>query len=296
MNTRTCLGRPSWKLLLPVVGVLCLVGVAVAATVVSTVTREADGPTTYTYTVVPGAGEQIRDFHLQPANDKGEIVGTPEDPDRQGEPPAPNGPWNGSRSHGDMHWNSGGAGGPTIPAAGMTFKITVPKGRKFKNGIGQWIVTNDGDNNPGDGVVDSGPEGGEPTINVPLAYIAPTGSSAPIGTTTTLGVESSERSKPYVLYVVNTTTGAPDPCEGETAFADWAALHPVPAEWNLTFQGLTGQTDGDGVSNAFRVVVPANPALVGEKFYVVGFIDAEDAGGPERITWWPAAEVTITAP
>lgn len=292
MNTRT----DPWRFVLPLVAVLCFVGAAIALTPGVTITANADGSTTYSYSVVPDPGQTIRDFHLQPANDKGKIVGNLNDPDDPDGPGPQNGPWQGSKAHDDANWNAGGPAGPPIPPTGMIFTITVPKGKKFKNGIGQWVATDDGDNNAGDGVVVSGPTGGQPTINVPMAYIAPTGTTASTGTTTTLGADSSERGKQYVLYVVNTTAGAPNPWDGETAFANWAALHPVPAEWNLTFQGLTGQTDGDGVSNAFRVVVPANPALVGEKFYVVGFVDPEEVGEAEKITWWPAAEVTITAP
>ena len=73
-------------------------------------------------------------------------------------------------------------------------------------------------------------------------------------------------------------------------------MHPVPPEWGLVFEGLTGETDEDGVSDAFRVTVPPNPELVGEKFYVVAFVDNEEPDGPPRITWWPATEVTITEP
>jgi len=54
---------------------------------------------------------------------------------------------------------------------------------------------------------------------VPLACIAPTGSIAATGAATTLGVESSERGSRYVLYVVSTAAGAPNPWDGETSFA-----------------------------------------------------------------------------
>lgn len=267
-----------------------IVRAAFATDVAPPTITEQGGYTTFTYTVTPGTGEAIKDFHLERAADPPAIEGTPLDPDGQG-------PWTASKnSSGCAHWKTSGA----AMAGPMSFSIKV-KTSKHSKRPGKWYATSDG-KEPGTGnVVDAGPvtppDGTDAPIDVPvpLALVAG-GNTIPTGNATGLPIDSSEAGMPYVLYAVETVTGAPNPWDDPAGFADWATAHPIPVEWNLTFVGMSGTTDEDGDTNAPRIMVPNDPTLVGRKFFLVAIVDSEEPNeGPAKITDWPAKEMTIVA-
>lgn len=269
-----------------------LVGIAMASTVTDNGgVDNGNGTTTFAYTVTAAAGEFIRDFHIRRATHPNhKVAGTPNDPDGGGT-------WGtGVRNSQGAHWKDTGPG--IAPGGTLVFTLTVTNG-KFKRRPGTWVTTSDGDNDPGTGVIDAGPvappAGTDTPCTVPIdaAMVSPTNSDAPIGGNTGIPLDSTEWNKAYVVYALGSVTGAPDPLDDPDGFVTYASSHQVPTEWGLTFAGMSGTTDGSGQSTAPTVTVPNNAALVGNTFYLVALVDSDEEAG-EKITDWPAKEMTIT--
>lgn len=272
-----------WGLLLGLVGVVVACRFAFASTVTApTVTPAPGGTHDITWRVTPEPGEDpIFDFHLltgprfRPCS--GAQLRGPGDSDGVNVSG-----WTSSRTAGGA--NAGyNFYDPTrngaIDADGFTFTIRVPEGRYFMYTL-RWRTTRDGDGDPDDPV-------GEGEVPVPVKGTTTPTDRAEVGGPTAIVVRSTEYAVPYEVVAVGTQAGAPDPMLGWNDFKSWASRNPVPAEWNLRFENMTGTLDAQGASSAPRVVVPNDPALAGRVFYVV--VAARNEENPDD---WIASEIT----
>ena len=236
-----------------------------ASTVTSTTTTSGQN-TIVTYSVTAVGQEQLSDFHILPPDGTSRRVVK----GAQGGGPAG---WVGERSGGGAHWKANGNGAITAANSPATFTLTIPTSQ-FRDGLVRWVTTNDDNYNAGTGQVDAGPGEGESSTHGPLATIEVEPDTANYGTTTNIALSSSEFSRDYEVYVVGTLSGMPDP-DNYGAFVTWAASNGVPSGWGLTFDDLTGTLDSSGISTAPSVVIPNNPSLSGQAFYVVAYAETE---------------------
>lgn len=241
--------------------------------------------TVVTYTVTAGAGETITDFHIQGPTPKtrGNVKGA-------GAGPA--GWLNGKNSQG--HWWRAGSTGASITAAGgpQAFTLTLPTSQ-FNDGLVAWVTTNDNNQNPGNGVVDSGPDEGEPSTHGPVTAVTTPTRDVLVGLVNVLPINSTEALSQYEYFAVGS-----DPATGpdaETDYADfvaWAQDNPVPPSWGLVFVNMAGVTDEGGDTFDPAVIVPADPGLAGTSFWLVAVVDSED-GGPEKFSNLEQRLITI---
>mgnify|MGYP000965561369 CR=1 FL=1 len=156
-----------------------------------------------------------------------------------------------------------------------------------------WRATSDGNANHENGVIAT--SAGAQAPNFPQLNISAHGGddvAAPVGQATEFEcAASSFAGASYEVYTARTLNAAyNDPFGlGINHPSD-----PVPASWNLTFQHTTGTLDGSGLPpQAPRVVVPNNPGLVGQVFFVV--LAVKNAAGEVDYASAPV-RVELTAP
>ena len=269
-----------------------LVAKSASASTVTSSTNTAGGVTTITYTVTAQAGENIRDFHiLPPATSSSTIKGT------LGGGPAG---WVNSAEGKNANWRAGSQGAAVSTVANpannpATFTLSFPEGG-YTVGQVRWATTNDNNMAAATGQIDAGPGEGEPTTNGPLSSIVVVTDDVTYGATNLFVLTATELSQDYELYAVGTLSGMPDPGD-YASFVSWAASNPVHSGWGLSFGDMTGTLNGSGFTNAPDVVVPNNPSLANQVFYVVAYV--ETVPDDVSASYMVASEVrtiTIVAP
>ena len=258
-------------------------GNSMPSTVKSTATVEGNA-TVYEFKVTASAGETIKDFHIRPMPDsRFRPHGNPQNSSGTG------GPWVASKSSSGFNWRTTGAG--LTGGQSVTFKVTA--GKKFIDQPVKWVTTSDGDNDPKDGEVDHGPQGGQtppdPETRGPTASLSIGGEGAPpkIASTYPMAIKTSLNGFSYTVYKMSLE---PDDDLTDEDFATFVSNHPVPSSWNLTFVNFQGTLDDDGGGHA-SIVIPNDPTLVGEDLWLV--LECHAAGSTETTRSAPF-KVTFT--
>jgi len=227
----------------------------------------------YVFTVVPAAGESVKDFHVTPPPGVDQPVrGTPKDPD------GASGPWTTKKGRTSLNWYSGGQ---AQAGASMSFEVQLPASG-YTRQDGSWKTTSDGNADPDDQVIDWGPRsrptGADLPIYVPIAQATATPLDPPlVGAPMAVLVSSSVKNSSYRMYM--TDEPVPDQLDDSEVSA-FAADHEVPQEWGLlgiNFSGFLGI-----IGRALAIlVVPDDLDLVGRTVYLTVVV-TDAAGGQIR--------------
>lgn len=231
------------------------------STVTSTPTVDGNS-TVYEYKVTAAAGETIKDFHILPMpGSKWRPHGTPQNGSGTG------GPWVASSSSTGFNWRTTGSG----LTGGQTFTFKVKAGNRFTDQPVKWVTTSDGDNDPTDGEVDHGPQGGQtppdeetrgPTASLSMN---PSGGPPRIASTYALTLATSLGAFDYVVHKMS---AEPSEYLVDEDFASFVSQNPVPSGWNLGFNGFTGTLDDEGNGSA-SIEIPNDAGLIGESIWLV---------------------------
>lgn len=239
----------------------------------------------YEYTVTAAAGETIKDFHILPVpKSKWRPDGVP-----QTNTEGTGGSWTASKSRGGIHWVATGGG----LTGGQSVKLKIKVKSGFTDQPVKWVTTSDGNNDPKDGEVDHGPQGGQnppdketrgPTMKVVLG---PAGDPPHIGTTFEMALATDFPQRPFTIYAMNVE---PDDYLSQSDFTAFLAAHPVPAGWGLDFSGFAGSETGDDGEASASIVIPNNGNLIGESIWLVPEVSLEEGEG---VIAGPAFKVTF---
>ncbi|MBI4881256.1 MAG: hypothetical protein HY812_16595 [Planctomycetes bacterium] len=251
--------------------------------------------TTVTFTVVPGAGEEIRDFHVvTSATD----VKLPSSTDF-GQPDG----WNeGTKDGGTYgkpaaaHWTA-----PTnvkLPQAGGTFSITVrgaPAGQTWS--WFEWTTSSNGEATvpkPGKTGYVASLSGGRKVV--PVKGIALAGPANPMIADTSFYLIDDVLDDGETVTATIYAAMSLDPADPTKVNMD----DPIPGAWGIDLStnsrtgtlhinsGTVSATVYGGLRNFLLVEIPDRPALIGGTFYLQAFFSNGDAT--------PVLEVTISAP
>ena len=261
-----------------VLGVLSVLGagfVAAPSIVTSTAMVEGDN-TVYEFTITAGQGETIKDVHILPmpksryrpnGDVKNNTTGT-------------GGPWVASKGGGAFHWVATGSG----LTGGQSVRLKVVAKSGFTDQPVRWVTTSDGNNEPKTGEVDHGPRSGQtppdsatrgPTAQVSMG---PVGDPPHIGTVYVMALTSDF---PQVSYTISKMDAEPDDYLTDDEFEEFVLANSIPTGWNLTFNGLAGETDEDGCASA-SVTIPNDENLVDRSIWLVAEVSIGGGEGTIR--------------
>lgn len=241
-----------------------------------TTTNSETGITTVKVTVTVSnldtqSNQRWRDLHLWPASLRKfpKITSGTQTTVDDGPEGAPAQPWQVKRADGGARLDVYSGSQSGFSNGTYSFELNVADiGRCGQHPV-TWTATDDGNAGPATGVIATSE--GTQAPNFPQLNISAHGGdevAAPVGQATEFEcAASSFAGAAYAVYTARTLNPAYDDPFG---LGINHPSDPVPASWNLTFQHTTGTLDGSGLPpQAPRVVVPNNPGLVGQVFFVV---------------------------
>lgn len=187
--------------------------------------------------------------------------------------PLSSGDFAASRSNGSFNWATSGA----ALAGGQSATFEVEAGQGHTEQPVKWTTTSDGNNDPANGVVDSGPaEDDTSPVRGPVVLASidlAADAVARVGASCSLLIASNLRD---VAYTVHATIAKPAESLTDADFAAFVQTQAVPAAWGLTFAGLAGRTSSENGAASTVVGIPNSQALAGQHLWLILAIPVQE--------------------
>jgi len=229
---------------------------------------------------VPLGGEELKDVHIKPF--KGERLDRPPCPGKCTCPPD----WDTPELESDgFHFYALDAAG-IKPGEKFTFGLQYEKGTNsiLLERPAKWYLTKNGQKKFESGdLLAAGEKGlatnGQP-FYLPVKFIEAglnSGSSSAIGQTFIMDLGTTESGYAYQTFLSQVRL-APDTPDAAGQAIEIDTTMPLPRDWGLFLRNGRGafrQQDGRA---QYEILIPADPDLVGRRFYVVSAIDLDSDG------------------